>query len=74
MRNELVLKTHIERNVRGRGERLTSFAGDVLRTAVVVAKSILDLYHITPLALSLQLTATASPKKTREKHTCMLTI
>lgn len=52
MRNELVLKAHIERNVRGRGEGLASLAGDILRTAMVVAKSILDLYHITPLALS----------------------
>lgn len=63
MRNELVLKAHIERNVRGRGEGLASLAGDVLRTAVVVAKSILDLYHITPLALSFQLRPMASSER-----------
>ena len=67
MRNELVLKAHIKRDVRGRGEGLTSLAGDVLRTAVVVAKSILDLYHITPLASSLRLLPMASPEKARGK-------
>ena len=43
MRNKLVLKTHVKHGIRGRGKRLTSLAGDIFRTTVVVTQEIFDL-------------------------------
>ena len=43
VRNKLVLEAHIKRRIRGRSKRLTSLAGDILRTTVVIAKGIFDL-------------------------------
>lgn len=43
VRNKLVLETHIKGRIRGRSKRLTSLAGDILRTTVVVSKGIFDL-------------------------------
>lgn len=43
MRNELVLKAHVEGRVVGGGEGLAKLAGDVLGVAVFVSEGVFDL-------------------------------
>lgn len=43
--NKLIVDTHVEGSVGGGSKSLAHFAHNVLRTAVVIAHSILDLYQ-----------------------------
>jgi hypothetical protein len=43
--DKLVFKADVESRVRGRSEKLTCLADDVLRATVVIAHSVLDLYR-----------------------------
>lgn len=42
---ELVVKANVESSIGGRSEGLTSLSGNVLRTTVVIAQRILDLFQ-----------------------------
>ena len=43
--DKLVLKADVESRVRGRSEKLTRLADDVLRATVVISHSVLDLHR-----------------------------
>lgn len=48
--DELVVKTHIECGVSSRSESLAHLANNILRTTVVIAHRILDLYRAGPVS------------------------